>query len=578
MTAHLAESARRKIELRVGGGFRLPDLTGEPLPRRLITTTFLDTPGRSLARAGITLHCAAEARRSEWQLSLPGGDRPIQLEEEAALGAPPETLVRLLTTHTRHGGVAPVATVCTRRSGVVSTLHEARVAVVLDWIEVISGPDDVPAFGVVEVELLDGERHGLDSAVDALRSAGAVPANGVPAAEALWSRIAPAQRDGGFVAAQLVEILAHDPGTRLGTDPEDLHKHRVAVRRLRAVLRDEPFKSELRWLGGALGAVRDLDVLIEHFGEEAASLEPEERTAFRSVLQRLARRRATARRELGHALDSERYFALLDALEAVPAETDPAGTARHEAMRQFKKLRREAREAGPAPEDATLHELRKRAKRVRYAAERAAAAGDDSLAELGSRAKALQDVLGVHQDAVVGEETLRELAADLIRPAQSLAIGRLIERERAREAAARAAVAGRLAPAQESRLIQVARRVVRAGGRSVYSSDTDCTANPASSSAARTSPSAWNHCRCRSLNGSPSRGRATSIVVSQVRASGRPSLVITNSLPAASPATTGFATVKPSSRRCGGRTRATPPGRSRPATAASVSRSSSGSR
>jgi CHAD domain-containing protein len=434
----LDDGSHRKVELRVGGGFRLPDLTGEPLPRRLITTTFHDTPQRSLARSGITLRRAAEARHADWELRLPGGDGPIQLEEEAVTVSPPETLVRLLATHTRHAAVAPVATVCTRRSGVVSSFPDARVAVVLDWIEVISGPDDVPAFGLVELELLDGSPDGLDSAVDALKRAGAVPANGAPAAQALWDRLAPGKHDRAFVAQQLVEILAHDPGTRLGADPEDLHKHRVAVRRLRAVLRDEPFRTELRWIGGMLGAVRDLDVLIEHYGEEATTLDSEERLAFRPVLMRLTRRRAAARRALAEALDSERYFDLLDSLESVPPDPHPASTAHHEAKKQYRKLRREVKLAGRSPEDAILHELRKRAKRVRYAAERAAIAGDDSLVELGSRAKALQDVLGVHQDAVVGEETLRGLAADVTRPPQALAIGRLVERERARKAEARA--------------------------------------------------------------------------------------------------------------------------------------------
>jgi CHAD domain-containing protein len=344
----------------------------------------------------------------------------------------------LLATHTRNGTIRPVATLCTRRSGVVSAFSDARVAVQLDWVEVISGPDDVPAFGVVEVELVEGDEDGLDHAVDALRKAGAMPGNGVPAAQALWNRIAPPRHDDDFVHQQLDEILAHDPGTRLGADPEDLHKHRVATRRLRAVLREEPLKTELRWIGTALGAVRDLDVLIEHYAAEAESLERDERLAFRSVLMRLTRRRATARRHLGEALDSERYFELLDALEAVPPDPTPAETAHAEARKQFRRLRREVKAAGESPEDAVLHELRKRAKRVRYAAERAANAGDGSQAELGSRAKALQDVLGIHQDAVVGEETLRELAASVSRPAQALAIGRLIERERGRRNATRA--------------------------------------------------------------------------------------------------------------------------------------------
>src|SRR5262249_58203427 len=114
----------------------------------------------------------------------------------------------------------------------------------------------------------------------------------------------------------------------------------------------------------------------------------------------------------------------LDALEAVLPDPQPAATALHETRSQFRKLRKQVKQAGRSPGDTTLHDLRKRAKRVRYAAERADAAGEDSVAGLGSRAKALQDVLGIHQDAVVGEATLRELAADPTRPPQTLAIRR----------------------------------------------------------------------------------------------------------------------------------------------------------
>jgi CHAD domain-containing protein len=54
------------------------------------------------------------------------------------------------------------------------------------------------------------------------------------------------------------------------------------------------------------------------------------------------------------------------------------------------------------------------------------------------RAKALQDVLGEHQDSVVAEARLRVLALEAA-PAEALAAGRLIELERKRRAAARRA-------------------------------------------------------------------------------------------------------------------------------------------
>ena len=47
-----------------------------------------------------------------------------------------------------------------------------------------------------------------------------------------------------YLRAQRDALLDHDPGTRLGRDPEDLHDMRVAVRRLRAAL-----AGRRRWLG-----------------------------------------------------------------------------------------------------------------------------------------------------------------------------------------------------------------------------------------------------------------------------------------------------------------------------------------
>ncbi len=83
--------------------------------------------------------------------------------------------------------------------------------------------------------------------------------------------------------AQLRAVLANDPGTRLGRDPESLHDMRVAVRRSRALLRaGQPLYAndmsglteELRWVGEKLGAVRDLDVLLERLRAETEDLDP----------------------------------------------------------------------------------------------------------------------------------------------------------------------------------------------------------------------------------------------------------------------------------------------------------------
>ncbi len=61
--------------------------------------------------------------------------------------------------------------------------------------------------------------------------------------------------------------------------------------------------------------------------------------------------------------------------------------------------------------DTTLHEARKKTKRTRYAAEAAAPALGGPADEAASDMKALQGLLGDHQDSVMARRTLRELAA-----------------------------------------------------------------------------------------------------------------------------------------------------------------------
>ena len=68
------------------------------------------------------------------------------------------------------------------------------------------------------------------------------------------------------VARSVALIIRHDPGARLGDDEEEVHKLRVATRRLRSDLhsfaplldpaRVNPIRAELSWLGGIIGAVR----------------------------------------------------------------------------------------------------------------------------------------------------------------------------------------------------------------------------------------------------------------------------------------------------------------------------------
>jgi len=243
--------------------------------------------------------------------------------------------------------------------------------------------------------------------------------------------------------AQAREIVAREPGTRLGSDPEELHKQRVATRRLRSLLRSTReriedlnrgarLESELRWLGGVLGEVRDRDVLSSHLIGGLGTIE--EGASFGGILELLDGEREEARRALIDALDSTRYATLLAEFDSPPAlrEGERFATA---VAAEYERLRKAAKRLGTDSSDAELHRVRIRAKRSRYAAE--ALGGEPRFV---ARAKLLQDVLGEHQDAVVAEKRIRELIAAVRGTGRTaLVAGRLIERQRRRRIEAREA-------------------------------------------------------------------------------------------------------------------------------------------
>ena len=91
------------------------------------------------------------------------------------------------------------------------------------------------------------------------------------------------------------------------------------------------------------------------------------------------------------------------------------------------------------PSDARLHKVRKAIKRARYAAELADAIGIRGMHRYVNRAKAVQDVLGEHQDAVVAARVLTSIDCELHRPAAHMAAGALTAAQQDRKAAARSA-------------------------------------------------------------------------------------------------------------------------------------------
>ena len=257
---------------------------------------------------------------------------------------------------------------------------------------------------------------------------------------------------------RLRALLAHEPGTRTGEDIEDLHQMRVAVRRMRATLKaarplldaawSDELRAELGWLGGALGPVRDLDVLLLRLHREIASLPADEQNAGGALLDALERERTTARAAMLEALTAPRYFGLLERLAetvSAPLPTPAPGDAPRPALvdlvrAEARKLRRAVEKAGDDPPDEVLHALRIRGKRVRYTGElvapslRGTPAGKQ-VKRLLSATTALQEVLGDHQDACVAEQRIRGLLAGLdVTPDTVFVAGRLVERETHRAA------------------------------------------------------------------------------------------------------------------------------------------------
>ena len=463
----MRETLERELKLQPDRDFALPDLPGESLEPRVFTSTYYDTAVHSLARCGITLRCRVEDGVARWQLKLPRAGGRAELEVVGAPDAPPEQIATLLAAHHRHGELAPVATLETRRVGVRVVSGERSLAdVVLDSVKVLGEGHVGDAFDEIEVELVDGDEDDLDRLSAVLRRAGAHRSKGTPklmrvldlADETQPPRKAPAVEHLRFLLTrQLRELETYDPGVRLGAEPEDLHRFRVATRRSRALIRASrpligerlsELREELRWLGGILGPARDLDVLIAHLRALSEQLDGDARGA-EDLIAKLAREKDAARAAVLEALGSERYARLLDRFsDDVSAPFDPVSDTRLAdiAHGEARKLRRAYKRLGPSPADAELHALRIDAKHVRYAAELAAQQEGKPMLRLACAARDLQDLVGSHQDGVVAEERVRALAS----ARSGVAAGRIVELERERRAEARKRLPGTWKPVERA--------------------------------------------------------------------------------------------------------------------------------
>jgi CHAD domain-containing protein len=228
------------------------------------------------------------------------------------------------------------------------------------------------------------------------------------------------------------KMQRREAGTRTGTDAEDLHDMRVATRRMRAAWRvfDGAFRASktkklrrhLERLADRLGAVRDLDVLIEGLEAYGIALDEDERPGLDPVFSVWRRQRAAARTQLIGELDSDRYVTFVKEMDAfLEAGANAAAaiatpTAPHRVRDRAASQLWAAYEAVRAYEPVftwadveTLHELRIAVKWLRYTLEFFGETLGPDFARLLARVVALQDYLGSLHDADVATKLARDL-------------------------------------------------------------------------------------------------------------------------------------------------------------------------
>ncbi|MCX4505257.1 CYTH and CHAD domain-containing protein [Streptomyces anulatus] len=441
---------------------RLPDLTRAAGVDRTVhrgltelDAVYYDTADLRLAADALTLRRRTGGADEGWHAKFPVAVGVRDEIHEPLSDTLPPSLAALLRSRVRHAEIAPVVRLLSSRDVHHLTAADGALLaeVSIDRVRAErlagEGTGTTAAWTEIEVELADdGDPAILDAVEKRLRKAGVRPARSASKLARALAETAPEHQEErpepdeprtagdhvlAYVREQIRTIVDLDPAVRRDL-PDSVHKMRVATRRLRSTFKThrkildreatDPLGAELKWLAAELGLDRDQEVLDERLGSRIEAL-PATLT-LGPVRGRLrawsAARRTGSRRRIIDVLDGKRYLDLLDALDALsagpplrPAAGRPPGKALPRAV--LKDYERLATRVGhalgqpPGPErDAALHEARKAAKRARYAGEAARPALGKPAKRFTKRVKAVQTLLGDHQDSVVAREALRMLA------------------------------------------------------------------------------------------------------------------------------------------------------------------------
>ena len=221
-------------------------------------------------------------------------------------------------------------------------------------------------------------------------------------------------------------LLAETPNCRLEAGPSGVHQSRVAIRRLRSLLKlfrpvvDGPgwreWDTQLRDLAQTLGVARDWDVFLAGIGPGTLSaLDGDVR--IKRLLTAAAHERDAAYAALASLLEGEGFrrtiwFGLQ--LTVIRPDRVTELPLAPFAAKLLRKRWRRLKNSGDTMKDldsAALHEMRLDAKRLRYAAEPFAALWPGRATKrFTRRLSGLQEALGLANDATVARELARRLA------------------------------------------------------------------------------------------------------------------------------------------------------------------------
>ncbi|WP_176758528.1 CYTH and CHAD domain-containing protein [Limimonas halophila] len=464
----MTDELELKLALTPADAARVPHLglirglrCGEARSRHLIST-YYDTPDLALRRSGMALRIRHDGDGYVQTLKAPAaakgkhGGLQHMREAETRLSEPVPDLSHLdadLRGFFAADGVGaalrPVFTTTIERTEIPLAVRGGTIELALDQGEVAANGATVP-LSEVEFELKAGAPDALHQAarmltghVDArlqTRSkaargydlfTGDVPAPVKAPKPALTPGMTVAEAFERHAAACLHQIRANIEAVVAGDDPEGVHKLRVGLRRLRAMLDAfEPaidpgryawLRSELRWFQQELGPAREWDVFIAETlaplrAHVSANGALDEFAATAETLRGEAYARARA------AVATGRATGTLLALEAWlgtgawrPAArgndvgaADVTAYARETLDTRWKKLRKLGRKHDRL-DAAKLHRLRIRGKKLRYTGEAFASLFRAKHTEpCLNRVEALQETLGSLNDAATAERLLAE--------------------------------------------------------------------------------------------------------------------------------------------------------------------------